>query len=164
MNRICRRFEKEFDGYLGKHNTEAEFDYTIMKSGVEYTRSQYNAILKLYDNYNKRLRNYVVFSNYERVDEYEAFSHMLEMRAEFEQECTKICQNRFALCDIVLEICYQKSSTKRFAWEMCGDEIIQNLLARNNGALTYPTLDTEGDIVFGGNRFTAKQMVIGGEE
>lgn len=164
MNRICRRFEKEFDGYLGKHNTEAEFDYTIMKSGVEYTRSQYNAILKLYDNYNKRLRNYVVFSNYERVDEYEAFSHMLEMRAEFEQECTKICQNRFALCDIVLEICYQKSSTKRFAWEMCGDEIIQNLLARNNGVLTYPTLDTEGDIVFGGNRFTAKQIVIGGEE
>ena len=163
MNRICRRFEKEFDGYLGRHNADVEFDYTIMKSGVEYSRSQYNAILKLYENYNKRLRNYAVFANYERVDEYDAFSHMLEMRTEFTQECTKICQNRFILCDIVLDICYKKSSTKRFAWEMCGDEIIQNLLARNNGILSYPTLDADGEIEFGGNRFTVKQIEIGGE-
>lgn len=164
MNRICRRFEKEFDGYLGRHNADVEFDYTIMKSGIEYSRSQYNAILKLYENYNKRLRNYAVFANYERVDEYDAFSHMLEMRTEFIQECTRVCQNRFALCDIVLDICYKKSSTKRFAWEMCGDEIIQNLLARNNGVLTYPTLDTDGEVSFGGNRFTVKQMTIGGDE
>ena len=164
MNRICRRFEKEFDGYLGRHNADVEFDYTIMKSGVEYSRSQYNAILKLYENYNKRLRNYAVFANYERVDEYDAFSHMLEMRTEFTQECTRVCQNRFALCDIVLDICYKKSSTKRFAWEMCGDEIIQNLLARNNGILSYPTLDADGEITFGGNKFTVKQMTIGGDE
>lgn len=164
MNRICRRFEKEFDGYLGRHNADIEFDYTIMKSGVEYSRSQYNAILKLYENYNKRLRNYAVFANYERVDEYDAFSHMLEMRTEFIQECTRVCQNRFALCDIVLDICYKKSSTKRFAWEMCGNEIIQNLLARNNGILTYPTLDTDGEVSFGGNRFTVKQTTIGGDK
>lgn len=164
MNRICRRFEKEFDGYLGRHNADVEFDYTIMKSGVEYSRSQYNAILKLYENYNKRLRNYAVFANYERVDEYDAFSHMLEMRTEFTQECTRVCQNRFALCDIVLDICYKKSSTKRFAWEMCGDEIIQNLLDRNNGILSYPTLDADGEITFGGNKFTVKQMTIGGDE
>lgn len=164
MNRICRRFEKEFDGYLGKHNADIEFDYTIMKSGVEYSRSQYNAILKLYENYNKRLRNYAVFANYERVDEYDAFSHMLELRTEFIQECTRICQNRFALCDIVLDICYKKSSTKRFAWEMCGDEIIQNLLVRNNGVLTYPTLDANGEVSYCGNRFTVKQITFGGNE
>lgn len=163
MNRICRRFEREFDGYLGRHNVDTDFDYTIMKSGVEYSRTQYNSILKLYENYNKRLRNYAVFANYERVDEYDAFSQMLEMRNEFMQECTRICQNRFALCDIVLDICYKKSSTKRFAWEMCGDEIIQNLLARNGGILSYPTLDAGGVVEFGGNRFAVKQIEIGGE-
>lgn len=163
MNRICRRFEREFDGYLGRHNVDTDFDYTIMKSGAEYSRTQYNSILKLYENYNKRLRNYAVFANYERVDEYDAFSQMLEMRNEFIQECTRICQNRFALCDIVLDICYKKSSTKRFAWEMCGDEIIQNLLTRNCGVLSYPTLDAGGEVEFGGNRFTVKQIEIGGE-
>lgn len=164
MNRICRRFEREFDGYLGRHNADTEFDYTIMKSGDEYSRSQYNAILKLYESYNKRIRNYVIFANYERVDEYEAFSHLFEMRTEFKQECTKVCQNRFALCDIVLDICYKKSATKRFAWEMCGDEIIENLLARNNGVIAYPALDPNGEIVFGGNRFTVQEKMIGGEE
>lgn len=154
MNRICRRFEREFDGYLGRHNADTEFDYTIMKSKVEYSRSQFNAISKLYESYNKRLRNYAVFASYERVDEYDTFSRMLEMRNEFIQECTKECPDRFALCNIVLDICYQKSSTKRFAWEMCGDEIIQNLLKRNGGIISYPTLDVDGDITFGGNRFT----------
>jgi len=163
MNRICRRFEEEFDGYLGRHNGNAEFDYTIMKSGTEYTRSQYNAILKLYENYNKRLRSYAVFANYERVDEYDTFSRMLEMKNEFVQECARVCPNRLALCDIVLDICYRKSSTKRFAWEMCGDEIIENLLNKNDGVISFPTLDSEGDIQFGGNRFSLQQAMIGGE-
>lgn len=157
MNRICRRFEQEFDGYLGRHSAETEFDYTVMKSGAAYTRSQYNAILKLYENYNHRLRSYAVFANYERVDEYDTFSKMIEMRTEFEQECSKICSNRFALCDIVLDICYRKSSTKRFAWEMCGNEIICNLLNKHEGLISYPTIDPAGEIVFCGNRFTLRQ-------
>lgn len=157
MNKICRRFEREFDGYLGRHNSAAEFDYTVMKSGADYTRSQYNAILKLYENYNKRLRSYVVFANYERVDEYDTFTRMSEMQAEFEQECAKVCPNRDALCDIVLDICYTKSSTKRFAWEMCGDEIIKNLLRRNDGMISYPTIDPSGEIEYGGDRFSLQK-------
>lgn len=163
MNRICRRFESEFDGYVGRHNAETDFDYAIMKSGAEYSRTQFNAISKLYEEYNKRLRNYVVFANCERVDEYDTFSRMQEMRTEFEQECARVCPNRFTLCDIVLDICYKKSSTKRFAWEMCGAEIIHNLLSKNGGVIFYPTLDAKGEIHFGGNRFTVKQVEIGGE-
>jgi len=157
MNRICRRFEQDFDGYLGRRNTDTEFDYTIMKSGTPYTRSQYNAILELYENYNHRLRSYAVFANYERVDECDTFSKMMEMRTEFEQECAKICPNRLALCDIVLDICYLKSSTKRFAWEMCGDEIIRNLLNRHDGLISYPTIDPDGEIDFCGKRFTIRK-------
>lgn len=164
MNRICRRFEDEFDRYLGRHNGEVKFDYTIMKSGAEYGRAQFNAILKLYESYNQRLRHYAVFANYERVDEYETFAKMIEMRKEFVEECTKVCPNRITLCDIVLDICYRKNSTKRFAWEMCGDEIIENLLARNGGVITYPVLDAQGDIKFCGNQFSVRQRKIGGVE
>lgn len=157
MNRICRRFEEEFDGYLGRHNASTDFDYTIMKSGAEYTRSQYNAIAKLYEGYNKRLRSYAVFANYERVDKDDAFSRRLDMRTEFSKECAKICPNRSVLCDIVLDICYTRSSTKRFAWEMCGSEIIQNLLRRNDEVITYPALDHDGDIEYGGNKFSLQK-------
>lgn len=163
MNKICRRFEAEFDGYVGRHIADVRFDYTIMKSGAVYSRTQFNAIARLCDGYNKRLRNYVVFANCERVDEYETFSRMQEMRAEFEQECAKVCPSRFTLCDIVLDICYRKSNTKRFAWEMCGAEIIQNLLSRRGNIISFPALDADGEIRFGGNRFSMKQAEIGGE-
>lgn len=164
MNTICRRFESAFDGYIGRHNASTDFDYTIMKSGKEYTKSQYNAILKLYEAYNQRLRSYAVFAKYERVDEYDSFSRMMEMRTEFISECAKACPNRYTLCDIVLDICYRKSSTKRFAWEMCGDEIIQNLLSHSDWLITYPVADLDGEIRFCGERFSLKQKKLGGME
>lgn len=164
MNKICRRFEEEFDGYLGWHNAATEFDYEIMKSGVEYSKLQYNAILKLYENYNQRIKSFMMFANYERVDEYESMANMLDMKNEFISECAKVCPDRAALCDIVLDICYQRSSTKRFAWEMCGDEIIDNLLDRAGGRISFPTLDVAGDVEFCGNRFSVQTITIGGTE
>lgn len=35
MNKICKRFEQEFDGYIRKHNSKIKFDYTIMKNASE---------------------------------------------------------------------------------------------------------------------------------
>lgn len=158
MNQICRRFEQEFDGYFRKQGSGHGFDYTIMKSGLEYSKAQYNAILGLYDKYNKRLRNYAIFANYEQVDEVDAFSAMQEMREEFDHECSIICPNKRLLCDIILDVCYKRSSTKRFAWEMCGHEIIENLLQKHDHVISYPAMDPEGDIVFCGARFTLRHL------
>ena len=94
-------------------------------------------------------------------DEYDTFSKMVEMRSEFEQECARVCPNKFTLCDIVLDVCYKKSSTKRFAWEMCGNEIIQNLLDKHDGLISYPTVTPDGDISFCGKRFSLHQKKIG---
>lgn len=161
MNRICRRFEAEFDGYLGRHNADTDFDYTIMKSGAEYSQSQYNSILKLYENYNKRLRSYAIFANYDRVDEDDTALKLLEMKNDFVHACSEVCPNRLSLCDIVLDICYQRSATKRFAWDMCGSEIIQNLLARSGGRISYPTLSENGNVEFCGNHFSIETKQIG---
>lgn len=158
MNRICRKFESIFDGYVGKHNAMNDFDYSIMKSGAEYTRSQFNSISRLYDEYNKRLQSYAIFSKYERIDECDAYMRLSEMKAEFEQECAKVCTDKFVLCDIVLDVCYKKSSTKKFAWEMCGHEIIQNIAKNKGYILHYPVLAPDGEIEYCGNRFTIAEM------
>ena len=162
MNRICRKFEEAFDGYLSKSKPHDRFDYEIMKSGEEYGRSQFAAISRIYENYNKKLKNFAVFASYERVDEYDSYTAMQEMRNEFLQECVLVCPNASTLCDIVLDICYQRKSTKRFAWELCGHEIIQNLLRRRGGVISYPTLDEDGEITFYGNHFSIRQENIGG--
>lgn len=154
MNKICKRFEQEFDGYIRKHNSKIKFDYTIMKNASEdYTTTQYKAIKKLYEDYNKKMQSYTVFAQSEKIDKYDAFTELSEMNAEFRQSCDIICQNESALCNIVLDLCYQKSSSKRFAWNMCGSEIIHNLLLNHNHTVNFPTLDADGDIEYCGERF-----------
>ena len=160
MNKICWRFEDEFDGYIGKHNSAIKFDYSIMRSKDEYTTKQFNSIKRLYDDYNKRLASYAIFADYERIDDCDSFIALSVMNDEFRKECYKICPNNSTLCNIILDICYTRSSTKRFAWSMCGSEIIHNLLKQNDNQISYPTLDSDGDIEFCENKFIVETIKI----
>ena len=160
MNKICRRFEQEFDGYMRRFNASSDFDYTFMLSDAEYTERQKREVKQLYDDYNKRIKSYSIFSKYERINEFDSFIALSDMNDDFRRGCDEICPDKRALCNIILDICYQRSSTKRFAWNMCGEEIIHNLLEKNNYTYHYPTLDPGGDIEFGGKRFREEEVRI----
>ena len=161
MNRICRRFEEEFDGHIKRHNAETTFDSEILKSGVEYSKTQYDSIRRLYENFNKQLQNYKVFAYYEDVEDEDSLSSIHNIREEFERDCMDICQNGETLLDILVDICYKRSNTKRFVWEMCRHEIIANLLKKNDYILSFPEIDPEGDIEYGGERFSIRQVYMG---
>lgn len=160
MNRICRRFEQEFDGYLRRQNSQTSFDYSFLKSGSSYTKAQKVAIKKLLDTYNERLQKYIVYSSYERVDEYESMTQRAVMHEDFLRECDCICPCAETLCDIVLDLCYNSNTTKKFAWDMTGPSIIATLLKRNDQTIRYPALDNDGDFTYAGNRFTMKELKI----
>lgn len=161
MNTICRKFEEAFDGHVGRHNSSVSFDYYFMRGDAEYTQKQYYAIKRLRDDYNRRLNLYAVFANYERVDEYDSYATLAMMDEEFRRSCATICPDGNALCNIILDICYTKNSTKRFAWSMCGDEIIYNLLQKNNGMISFPARDDNGDIEYCGEYFSIDTKQIG---
>lgn len=153
MNKICRRFEEEFDHYLKVHNQNTEFDYRVLKSGAEYSKAMYKSIGQIFSEYSKRLRSFAVASNYERMDEYEAFYILQQIKDEFTRGCAMICPNSRTLCDILLDLCYTTGTTKRFVWDICGEEIIENLLEKNNSLISYPVKCEDGDIVYCGERF-----------
>lgn len=161
MNKICKRFEEEFDGYIGKYSVNHQYDYTILRSNAEYTPRQFSSIKELYEDYTKRLVSYSVFADYERVDNFESYSTLSIMNDEFQKECSKICPNREALCNIVLDICYNKNSTKRFAWNMCGTDIIHNLLLKNHHRISFPTINSNGDFEYCGNKYIVETKTIG---
>lgn len=161
INKICRRFEESFDGYIGRHNASTKFDYTIMKSGCEYSKAQYYSVKRLLDEYNNRIRDYAAFVTRERVDDDEAATGHYFLMQEFRMACDAACSNGQVLCDIVLDICYQKSSMRHFAWFICGDEIIANLLARNENKIQFPVLDVDGDIKFCGRNYSTRVKEIG---
>lgn len=154
MNRICRRLEEEFDGYLRKNKPEEKFDYTIMKSGMSYTSGQMTRLREIYRAYNHRIQDYKTYAKYERVEEDDIIRRHTELREEFVYQCSLICPDRFTLCDMLLDLCYSKSNTKGFAWEMCGREIVANLLKRNNMVISYPVMADDGEIMYHGERFT----------
>jgi len=162
MNKICWRFEEEFDGYLGKYNKVSDFDYSVMKSDAEYTYAQLSSIRKLYDEYNHKLQRYLVYTYYERVDDAESKTTISCMRDEFVRECEAICQNRSVLCNIVLDLCYTRSASKKFAWDICGEDIVNNLLSKNGGTISIPVYDDGGDILYQGRRF--KEVVVNMED
>lgn len=162
MNRICRRFEEEFDGYIAKHGTIEPFDYTIMKSGQEYSTSQYNAIQRIYNEYNRRVQDYIQYVKRERIDDDISSNQRMVMIQGFKSECQSICSNRQQLCDVLLDICYQKEGSKQFAWDIASEEIIENLLSHNDGQIAFPVIDENGDVEFGGNRYSFFIKQIGG--
>ena len=164
MNRICKRFEAEFDGYIAKHSGDGEFDYTIMKSGQEYTQTQYNTVMRLYTAYNRRVQDYMQYAKKERLDEDECANQRMIMIQEFKSECQEACSNKQQLCDILLDICYQKEGSKQFVWDLASEEIIDNLLAANNYEIAYPVRDDAGDVAFGGERFLFSIKKIGVED
>lgn len=157
LNRICKRFEEEFDSYFPKNFPESNFDYSFMRSGKRYSALQYNAVAKLYDQHNKRLQEYKQLSSKERIDEYDARLQRAIMTETFKRDCEYVCSDSAQLCDIILDLCYKKGTSKLFAWDVCGDSIIENLLAHNGNIIYFPVLDENGDIEFNGNKFTMCQ-------
>lgn len=154
INKICWLFENEFDGYIKKTIPKLDFDYTIMKSGVKYTNYTYQKILNIYKEYQRELRDAAVSANKHRLDKEEVIRRKDDAADRFMMECYKACNNADMICDIVLDICYTNESSKQFAWDVCGDVIIKNLLERNNGVISYPVpIDTDGEFSVNGQEY-----------
>lgn len=51
---------------------------------------------------------------------------------------------------------YLNNKSKSFAWEICGDVIIENLLKRNKYQINYLISDDNGEIEYQGKRFSRR--------
>lgn len=159
INRICWRIEDIFDKVL--YDTSCDFDYSILKSDVEYSNKTYNKIKKIYESYKKELQSYVQYAKSERLKSDERQIQKYLLKEQFKEKCFKECPNEDELCNIVLDLCYSKSkNSKQFAWDICGEIFIKNLLKRNNYKISYPELDEHGDIEFNGMHFSMKETEI----
>lgn len=161
INKICWRIEELFDET--KNNSDINnFNYSILKcQDVEYSTQMYNKIKKIYERYKREIANYMQYAKSERIKSDERQIQKYIFKEEFRKQCLEQCPNEEYLCNIVLDLCYQKSkNSKQFAWDICGDMFIQNLLKRNNYMVTYPTLDEDGDIEFNGLKFSMQTSEI----
>jgi hypothetical protein len=166
INRICCLFEDKFKEYINDLKSSLEFDYSILKSGVEYSRHDYKKIEKIKLEHDDCVRNYQKLASRQRLDKDEVGLTRETMLLNFKSTCETICSNQKELCDIVLDLCYSTTKSKQFAWDMCGDVIIENLLEKNDFTINYPLkVDKDEEFKFMGEKFVMhKKKYKGGDE
>ena len=154
MNRICWRIEQEFDGYKDKIKN-IQFDHTIIMSNEGYyLQSRFNNIKDLYEEYLLRTKQHTQI-NHGKEDKDDKKIKRHAFIQDFKKRAYEICNNSEELCNIIVDLCYTNNSSKQFAWDICGDKIIDNLLTKNKYVIEYPIADENGDIEFGGERFSS---------
>lgn len=154
INRMAWLFEETFKSYISEYSKTIEFDYSILKSGVEYSKNDYQKISKIKSEYDDSVKYYQQLANKQRLDRDEVSINRNMMLLKFKSKCEEICSNEKELCDIIVDLCYSSSKSKQFAWDICGEVIIDNLLDKNDHMINYPVLvKSDGDFEFGGEQF-----------
>ncbi len=154
INRICWKIEDTIKNE--RMNNSFTFNYELLKDMTyKYNVKEYNSIKNLYNLYisDRNLLDKYNHSNKIEPDDYICKRNMLNLN--FKRDCTLVCPNKYILCNILIDICYEDSiKSKRMVWEMCGDVLIENLLKRHNYYFNCPVKDINGEFEFGGINFS----------
>lgn len=149
MNKICHKIEEEINQYqdvlkIRKNN----FDYSILKcENINYDLETFNKIKKLYDSYKLKTQNFKINNRGKINDKNDFHRTRLIFKNEFEKKAYSICNNKYKLCNIVLDMCYTNDLSKQFAWDICGEIFIENLLNKNNRKIKYlEKIDNDNNI------------------
>ena len=162
INRISWIFEGAFNGYLKEINSISSFDYNILKSDTEYSQRNYNDIKKAYKEYLAKVEDFRKRQSTERIDDPQ--TERRKLVEGFKKDCELICTNEDELCNIVLDICYKTENSKQFAWDICGNVFIKNLLKRNGYMISYPELNDSWDFKYIGFGFAMKNITVNEED
>lgn len=143
MNKIAWYVEKEFKNFKLDKIQSTEY-VNLLKTERPYKKSIYNSILELYHEYMKSIKNFSAKNNIIKLDYIEKTSRRNNMMQELKQKALAICNNEEELCNIMVDICYaNEKNSKYFAWSICGEQIIKNLLVKNDYKVSYPIYSNE---------------------
>lgn len=155
MNKICRRFEEEFDGCIKAARTKNDYDCENLKSGtdIQYDRYRFATLKSIYVDYVKNIQRKVLSKSDQRRNQSEWADFMRLAKEDFAHACDIVCSNEVELTDMLIDICYSKTYSKDLVWSSRGGQIINNLLSKSGGKISIPIADPDGDITFCGKTF-----------
>ena len=161
MNRICWAIEDEFDGVDLFENVD--FDYSIYKNHIEYSKEDYELIKLKCESYKQKKREINKKKFVECEDEEESISdQIMKLNTDLEENCFSICPNEHVLCEILLDVCYRDGFDTSIVWNLCGDTIVDKLVKKSK-SYCYPEQDSNGEFSYSGVTFTMRNVLVGGE-
>lgn len=162
-NRICRRVENEFDGYVSKNPIEVPYDYgKLIRGDGQITGSVQSAVKKEYNAYGDWLarasKYFVEDPNTQIVESKGAVLRITE------QQILMKCPDIESACDVALNLCVKHRKYIGFLWDVFGDVIINRMLQMSGGVIEVPMRSDNGDVVFCGERFSVIEVTLGENE
>lgn len=170
MNRICWKLEKVFEKRHRATKSQMKelhsFDYSILMTESGFDKEIYKLVENIYHQYLQQTKQYMQLVKSSGIDKEDSVKQSDIFRNNFKRFSTLACPNMEMLGNIVVELCYKGGSnkSKQFAWDVAGEQIIQNLLMKNNNTISYPVQTEDGDFEFKGKKYSMVTKQINGSD
>ena len=159
MNRICWAIEREFDGV--DMFKDVVFDYSVLKSGLEYDKKTFDLVKHICDSYKPSVllakKNAASQYDNEIEEDWQSVDIILQNLVE---ALYANCPNEDELCNILVDLCYGGHTSKQILWKTCGDVIITRLLKSHDYKMSYPQKTDSGEFWCQGVQYTMKEIVV----
>jgi hypothetical protein len=164
VNRICRYIEQNMQDFKELKMTN-DYDYEVLKSNIEYSKITYNRIAEIYKTYKNKMKELTVELKIAKRDNDFAAQKKQDIQNKFIEDCVLACPDQAMLADILVDMVYGAKGSKEFAWLICGEQLIENLLNNYDRKIEMPIKsDDEYDFDFGGEKFKIIEKVIENDE
>lgn len=155
VNRVCHIIEHTFDVQDTK---KSRFDHSIYKTKAEVPANAYGELRELYNEYTRDVQTLAKDISQRKLPD-GSFSMYRKILVDYYRgQCEEIVGNAEQLCNILVDICYGGKANKSFVWDICGGQIVRNLLARNEGRVYAIVKDDSGTVMYRGERFAVKSV------
>lgn len=160
MNKIAWIIEEHYMNCNLDFHIE-DFDCEKLKSDVEYSKALYNRIAKLKEEFDIIVQESIKKGIQNRNDDFDRGDFLNSRSEEFKEQAFEICNNEEVLCNIIVDMCYKNSNkSKQFAWMICGEQMVENLLNYHDRKISFPTQSEDGDIQYKGLKFKMEEIVL----
>ena len=161
MNKICWYIEDTFKDVKLKVRDDSEFDTKLLKTRwkpkQKPAKEIYDNIEQLYKEYKQQIIDFN--SDKKRHADKEDNTIRLQMFEEqIRTKAIEICPDEEALCNIVIDLCYDKKKDKKFAWVVSREQILTNLFNKSGNCYNYPIEDENGDIEWKGKKYSIQPI------
>ena len=157
MNKICWYIEDVFkDIKLRVNKDEENFNKNIYMTCSKKYESKKEDIEKLFKEYKNAQKQYMIEKG-KLANKEENKCKREEFVNNFKQKAIDIYSNNEDLCNAIISTLYDTKANRQFVWDICGEQMITNLLNNNDNKYKYPVKCKDGDIEWNGLRFRMEE-------
>lgn len=158
MNRVCHYMENSCKDMKLKLKDfgNSSFYNIYMDSNIQIDDDKLKMMLDRYDEYNSKKKDR---KNFEEGNSFQKYCNDLK------DEMFIVSIDDKELANLAIYICYvmYPNKPKDFAWDICGDGILQNLIDnQENKTLKIPKKNEGGDIKYLGKKYKVEEIEFNG--